>query len=308
MNFFSIFITILLPIFLQILIGFVVQKKLQLNIKTLSRVQMYVFIPALIFEKVYSSDLEGSLITQIIGFTIILFIILMILSLVMSKLIKLSRKKEKAFVNSVVLRNQGNFAIPLITMLYMNANNELALSIHMIVLLVTDLLTNTFGIFNSGSGSYTWKGALLKIFKLPLIYAIILGFILRGFHVTVPSPLMSSIEIMSDGLVPLALFTLGAQLVQTRFSVKDISVYISSFFRLLVSPLMAYLLTLVFGISGVMAQVLVIGAAAPTAVNSVLIAIECDGDSEYASLTVFSSTILSAITVSLVISLVFAYM
>ncbi len=57
-------------------------------------------------------------------------------------------------------------------------------------------------------------------------------------------------------------------------------------------------------IEGIAAQVLIIGAGAPTAVNSVLMAVEFDGDATYASETVFTSTVFSAITVSIVVGMV----
>ena len=59
-----------------------------------------------------------------------------------------------------------------------------------------------------------------------------------------------------------------------------------------------------WGISGVVAQVMVICAAAPSAVNTVLLAIEYRSDPEFASQTVFLSTLLSALTMPVVIALV----
>jgi predicted permease len=52
------------------------------------------------------------------------------------------------------------------------------------------------------------------------------------------------------------------------------------------------------------AEIAIISSAAPTAVNSVLLAIQYDSEPDFASQTVFFSTILSSITVSFVIFLV----
>jgi len=105
------------------------------------------------------------------------------------------------------------------------------------------------------------------------------------------------------GVVPLALFTLGAQLSETKIRLKDLSLFIAVIGRLIISPLIAYGLVLLFGIEGLMAQVLILGAAAPTAVNSVLLSIEFEGDYEYASQVVMLTTLLSIITVSIIIQL-----
>ncbi|MDA3845729.1 MAG: AEC family transporter [Vallitaleaceae bacterium] len=295
---------ILLPIFLQIIIGYGVQKKLKLDISTLTKIQLYVLIPALIFVKLYSSALEGSLIWKIVLFTVVLFVILFILSIILAKLMGFTKKKEKAFINAITLRNQGNYGIPLITLVFAGEMGATALAIHMVVLFTTNLLLNTVGLYNASSGTYSFKETVIKIIRLPMIYAIIIGFIFRGFAIKLYEPIETTMDIMSMGVVPLALFTLGAQLSETRIKLSDISLSIATFGRLILSPLVAFGLVKLFGIEGIMAQVLILGAAAPTAVNSVLLSIEFDGDYEYASQIVMLTTILSIVTVSIIIQLI----
>lgn len=295
---------ILLPIFLQIAIGYVFQKKFKLDIGSLTKVQLYILIPPLIFTKIAGSELEGSLIGQIVLFTTILFFILLIVSTVLSKLMRLERKKEKAFINALTLRNQGNYGIPLISLAFAGVASADALSIHMVVMFMTNILLNTIGLYNASSGSFTFKETIVKIFRLPIIYAILLGFVFKSFNLSVYKPIQDSLDIMSGGVVPLALFTLGAQLAETKLNIKDISLSVALIGRLILSPFLAYLLTLAFGIEGMMAQVLILGAAAPTAVNSVLLAIEFDGDYNYASQAVMLSTLFSLISVTTVIQLI----
>jgi predicted permease len=63
-----------------------------------------------------------------------------------------------------------------------------------------------------------------------------------------------------------------------------------------------------FVLTGIMAQILLIGSAFPTAVNSVILAVEFDGDHHFASQTVFTSTVMSAVTVSVIIALTMRFM
>lgn len=295
---------ILMPIFIQIGLGYIVQRKFKLDIGSLTKIQLYVLIPPLIFNKIANSNLEGDLIWQIILFTLILFFVLMGISTVASRIMKLDRKKEKAFINAVALRNQGNYGIPLISLAFTGVLAVDALSIHMVVMFTTNILLNTFGLYNASSGSFTLKQTIGKIIRLPIIYAIVFGFIFKGLNVGIYKPFQDTLEIMGNGVVPLALFTLGAQLSETRLDLKDFSLSLAVVGRLIISPLIAYLLVLAFGIHGVLAQVLILGAAAPTAVNSVLLAIEFDGDYNYASQTVMLTTLFSIVTVSTVIQLI----
>lgn len=303
-NFIFIFVNILSPIFILIGLGFLLRKKFELSVQTLTKVQMYILIPALLFKSIYESTINGEDVMVLFGFTVLLFFVLTILSTIVAKLLKLSRRKEKAFINSVALRNQGNFGIPLIALAFAGSGSEQALSLHIIVMLTTNLLLNTFGLYNASAGSYTGKEAIKNILRLPMIWAICLAIIVKLLHVQVPGPFMDTMDIMGRSMVAVALTTLGIQLASTVVNFKDITIYISNTMRLILSPIIAWLMVMVFGIEGMMAQVLILGAAAPTAVNSVLMAIEFGGDDSYASETVFTSTIFSAITVAIVVGMV----
>lgn len=295
---------ILSPIYMIILCGYFLQKKFHLNLQPLTKVQLYLFIPALMFLKIATSTLEGDMILQIISFTLSIFFTLMGLSYLTARFLGLERKKEKAFMNAVTLRNQGNFGIPLMALLFTGDIGPYAMSIHMTVLFVTNLLLNTIGLYNASSGSYTKKEALQKVLHMPIIYVLGLGFIFKGFSIPIPGPIYETLDIMGEAVVPLALFTLGAQLASTKLRLTDKSLPFAVIMRLILSPVLAWLLTLVFGITGILAQVLIIGASAPTAVNSVILALEFDGDSDYASEAVLLTTILCSVTVSLTILLV----
>ena len=295
---------ILSPIYIIILSGYLIQKKFKLSLQPLTKVQLYLFIPALIFIKIATSQLDSGLVFRIISFTVILFFSLMALSFLISKILGLGRKKEKAFMNAVILRNQGNFGIPLMSLLFTGAMGEYAMSVHMIVLFATNILLNTFGLYNASSGSYTRREAMIKVLRMPILYVVALGFMFKAFSLTIPAPIHESLDIMGNAVVPLALFTLGAQLANTKLALTDRSLPLATAMRLILSPLLAWLMTIAFGFTGIIAQVLIIGAAAPTAVNSVILAMEFDGDADYASETVLLTTLLCAVTVTITIHLV----
>lgn len=178
------------------------------------------------------------------------------------------------------------------------------MSIHMISLMTTTILMYTVGLYNASSGTYTSKDAIKNILKLPIVYVMILAVLLRQFSITIPNAQIETLNYLSKAVVPLALITLGAQLEETKFNFKDLSVYLSNFLRLLVSPILAYILCLIMGIDDkITRDVLIIGASTPTAVNSVLLAIEFKGDSDYASQSVFTSTLISSISIALVINI-----
>lgn len=306
-NLLYILTNILLPLFIPVGLAFVIQKKMKLDIKSLVKVHIFVFLPSLMFKNIYFNTLSGELIFQVITFTVTLFLVLILTSTLAARLFSLERSKEKAFVNGCSLMNQGNYGIPLITLLFAGTNSEYAISIQMTVLLTMSILINTIGLYNTSSGSYKGIDAIKNVFKMPLIYVILIGFILKSFSIELWPPITSTVLILAQAVVPLALFILGAQLAETEIKITNPFVYVANVFRLIISPIIAFGLIKLFGINGILAQVLIIGAAFPTAINSVILSIQFKGDHHYASQTVFTSTLLSSLTVTVIISLVLKY-
>lgn len=300
-NFMGILVNIILPVFIQIGVGFLIQKKFHLNLQTLAKIQFYAFIPALLFNKIYTSDISGGDIGMIMIFAVSLFTVMTIVATLVSRACGFHIKREKALVNAVTLLNSGNFGLPLVALLYAGPMATTALTFQVFFMLTQNILMNTFGLFNCTFGKYSMKEGLLKILRMPMIYSIIIAFVLKITVIPVPGALLSSTEIMGMALVPVAIFTLGAQLAETRIRLNSLVVYVPVILRLMVGPLVGYFFIKLFGLQGLMAQVLFIASAAPSAVNSLLLSIEFDSDPEYASQTVFISTVLSALTVSVVI-------
>lgn len=71
--------------------------------------------------------------------------------------------------------------------------------------------------------------------------------------------------------------------------------------RLIGGPCVAALLVPLFGFSGDVAAVLILGAAAPTAVNTALIAYEFKADARFATASVFYTTLFSALTATVLL-------
>ncbi len=106
---------------------------------------------------------------------------------------------------------------------------------------------------------------------------------------------------ITNGLVGFALITLGVQLSKTRPPRPVGRLGWALIIRLIAGPSVAIGLTWLFGIEGEVAAILILSAAAPTAVNTALIAHEYDADSEFAAAAVFYSTLSAAFVVALLL-------
>jgi predicted permease len=139
---------------------------------------------------------------------------------------------------------------------------------------------------------------------MPAIYCVVLAFILKTvpYDITL-TPVWPALDYARNALVPIALITLGVQLSKTTFEFKNQDAYISAIIRLLASPIIALLVIYLLNLQGVIAQVVMITAALPTAVNTALIAMECENYPNFASQAVLISTLIGSLSLVLVIFL-----
>ena len=72
-----------------------------------------------------------------------------------------------------------------------------------------------------------------------------------------------------------------------------IDVGISGMLRLVAGPLLAWGVVTLMGIDGLLAAALIVSSSVPTSLSSVLLAVEFDNEKEFASQSVFVSTLLS---------------
>src|SRR5699024_5319556 len=292
---------ILLPIFIIMGIGFFLQKKFQLNLDTLAKLNIYFLVPGFIFVKLYSVTFSGAIFLDIVLFFIIYIVLLFILSQSFSKLQKVNKAKRTTLSNGVVFFNSGNYGVPVNDLVF--KSDPLAMSVQVIILTMQNIFTFTYGIFALQSLKTGKLNALLGYFKMPILYAVVIAIILNYFNVSIPSFIWTSSNYIADAMIAIALIMLGAQVAQLKFKFELSTVYIHILLRLVLGPLIAFLIILVLGLDGMIAQAVFIASAMPTSVNSSVIAQEYNNFPDIAAQIVLLSTIFSAATVTGVIYL-----
>jgi len=288
--------------------------KFKLDLNTLTKINFYLFVPAFSFVNIYTTDISIDLV-RVIALTVVLLGIHFIFGAGIAKFLKLPKKTGKAFENSVMFNNSGNIGISLMTLVFTNppfvVNGtspylQAALSVQVMVLLVQNLTTNTLGFINSGGEGMTLKTGILRVIKMPALYAIICAILFKflpfDFKVT---PVWSALTYLKDGMISAALLTLGVQLSKTHINFKLKLPYIAAFCRLIGGPAAAFVLIKLFGFTGVTAQAVFIASATPTAVNTALLSVECRGDADFAVQAVTISTLFSAVTMTAAVYLAY---
>lgn len=296
-----IFTEIILPIFVLIVVGVVMQRAFKLDLYTLAKINIYFLSPALIFNKLYESELSFSLLFQVIFFISLLIVVLWMISYVIAKGLNLDDRMHLGFSNSIIFYNSANYGIPVNALVF--KQDPLAMSIQISVAIFQNVLLFSYGTLALSSARTGRLQAIVAYFKMPVFYALFLGILFKMLAIPIPQFLYTPIAYTSDALIAIALLTLGAQIAHIKPSLTYAPLYLSVFTRLVVGPVVAFIIILLFGFQGVIAQALLISSAMPTSVNSSIIAQEYNNVPEYAAQTVVVSTLFSSITLTFVIYL-----
>lgn len=298
MTLYHIFIDTVVPIFVLIGVGFVMDKKFRLDLPTLSKLNFYVFVPALIFVKMRGAEIDTDTMLRVGGYTVVHMLALYgIARLVL--LYKGLHEMKPVISLGAVFYNCGNYGIPLVTMAF----GEDQLGALAVVIMTQNLLNFTWGIYLIEKNMRGLRKVLTTFAKVPTLYAATAALALRAWDLPLPVQMAVPLDYMSDGLIAVALITLGAQLSRSLGLTNLGPLSIVTGLRLIVSPIVAAVIVWSFGFSGALASMLIVIAGTPVAVNVYILAAQYEREEDVASQAVFWSTLLSALTLSVLLLL-----
>lgn len=150
-------------------------------------------------------------------------------------------------------------------------------------------------------GRVRWQDVL----NAPVI-ATLLSVVLLLSRVHVPGVLADTISSVSGVTIPLSMLVIGTSLggISVRSVLTDWRVYVVSAVRLLVCPLLTWLVLRPFA-AGALLGISVLMAACPSAMLVTALCLQYGRSDAFASKCIFLSTILSAVTIPLLIWLLF---
>ncbi len=300
----AIFIDVCLPLLLVIGIGWALDRKFDFDLRSLVKLNIYLFVPAFILVRVSTSTISGSTAAMVVGFTLCISLSMGVISWLVSKLRGDDAIERAGLQLGTMFYNSGNWGLPLLTLAFPGEGGV----IQLFVLATMNLSGFTAGVYLANATNEKKNTALqnvIAIFKQPSVYAIAAAVALRamGNPLTEIEFIWLPLNHLSDALIAFALLTLGVQLSKTKPPKPVGRLGWALGIRLLGGPLIAMLLTWVFGIEGILAAILIVGAASPTAVNTALLAYEFGSDSRFAAATVYYSTLCATLVVTLLLTL-----
>ncbi|BDH60177.1 transporter [Lysinibacillus sp. PLM2] len=293
----EIIVRIILPMFILIISGALLNYKFNLNLSTLSNILIYYFLPIVCFFNIYNTNFEKEVVINIILYVVLYNCLLILLTIFYGKRLNLSFEEYATFKNGAVLSNSANYGIPVSNLVF--KSDPVGTSVQVIIAVIQNVLTYTWGFLNASSinGKIT-KKHVIKMLKIPIIYGLIIAVIMKVFNLEIPSVLEIPLKQIDDGFIAIALLTLGAQISFKGLGQIDKVVLNAIVIRIIFSQIISLLMIFSLGITGLLAKALFLSSSFPSNRSAALIALEYNNVPDKAALIVVYTTLLSPLTVA----------
>lgn len=302
-------INTIVPIFLVILVGFVIKKKGLIPegfLAPANKLTYYIAIPAMIFSAIVRGNFFDHFDQWLLIGTLIPLFILLLIGWILSMLIKVPRDQRGTFLDTAIHGNIGYIGLAVV-FYYLGKTALTAASVLAGFLMLTHnslavivLLANA----PKQPGKKPFKQILAGILGNPIIATSAAGILFSVLSLHLPVILERTLGIIGNLALPLALLVIGASL-SFRYERKQmIYILISCFFKLILLPALGIWMYSLFGIPPALYLPGLILLSAPVATVSSIMASEMRGDPIMAANTVSLSTALSLITYSMWLHLV----
>lgn len=292
----DILLEVVLPVFVLIGVGSLMQRVFELDLYTLAKINFYFITPAAVFMSMYLSEMSGDLLGTIALFYAMYSLILYLIGCIVAKSFKFNKGMKAAFNNSIMLDNAGNYGMPISALVF--KGDPLAASIQAFIMSMQSLLTFTYGVLSIQGAQLkgNYRSLVVGFLKMPVPYALLLGILWNALDAPLPTFLSMPLTYAQQSMVAVALLTLGAQIVKYPLRLGRITVYVSMFIRLLIAPVIGIALVYLLGLEGMTAQALIIASGMPTGVNASILAEEYRNEPDFAAQTVLISTLFNVVT------------
>ena len=251
---------VLFPVFFIVGIGYLLGKKSpNLDTSFITNYAANFGTPALVIFAVLSSGVTYSIFAEYFIYSLIAIILFAIIGI----LFLIPMKKD--FIRELppfILPNTGNMGIPICLFAYGPLGMGVAAAISSVVI----LLHFTLNVFLANK-----KFDIKIIIKSPSFYAILFAVLFLYFEIETPTFVLNTVMLLAYGMIVLILISLGVALTKLKvFSFK--SSVISSIGRVIIGPIIGFILIKIFNLSGFAAGVLLIQSSMPSAILTYLIA------------------------------------
>ena len=302
MSLLSAFTEAVLPVLAVAGAGYALGVYTDVKPEPLSTVTIYVLIPALVFHSLATTEIGSGEGARIVVVAVVLTLVMWGISEGVALFASDGTGNRNGLVLAGTFPNTANYGIPLSVFAFPSVGRTTAI----LYVVGSTVMLYTVGVYvASRDAAGSSLGAVKRVARLPLVYAVVAGVAANAFLSADPEvAAFETLRLVGDSSIPIMLIVLGVQLARATPSGAVREVALANVVRLVVAPVVAVPVVVAFGFTNPdVARVVLLEASTPVAVSTVILTVEFGGEADYASTAVLTTTLASVVTVTLLIEL-----
>ncbi len=252
-------LSITLPIFSIVLVGFIYGRVKKPNMTGANQVIIDLALPCLIFTSLSAKQFE---LTSASLFVLSATIVVIFSGLLIWPLAKYSGTGAKALLPSVMFGNVGPIGIPITVLAF----GPEGLAPAILILVFSNILH-----FSVGVGIMSGRVDAKLIYASPLVWATILGILFSYLRLSLPDWVGISVSMIGTILVPLMLLSLGTRLADSKIEHLKVGA-IGSILSIISRLIITYIVLMLVPLEPIQKGALILFAGLPPAVFNYMFA------------------------------------
>ena len=291
-------------LFILILVGYIATKTNLIDsslTKKLSKLIMNIFLPCMIINSMqleYSPTILKKVLLLIL-ISLFIYAISFLIAIIF-KAISKSKNDIGVYQFAILFSNVGFMGYPIVEAIL----GKDAIFYAAIFNIPFNLLIMTLGVFvickENNNYSFSFKSLIN-----PVIISIFIGLSLFILNIKLPYIINRPIELLGNITTPLSMIVIGSMLCLSSISecVKNKKLYIVSFIRLVLMPILIYFILKGIVYDKLLFSIPIVIVSMPVASNTAILSSEYNANDKLASQLVFMSTLFSIVTIPIISSI-----
>jgi malate permease and related proteins len=293
------FVQSVLPVLLIGGLGYLLGRARTLDLAPITGLTVLVLVPAIVFDSLARATLPRDLLTRLVLHVGLQMAAVWAITALVARMAGWRGADEGGLLLATLFANSGNVGLPLA--LFAFGPDGLAIAGGWFA--VMSIASSTIQPYLAARARVGVRGALGRVVRQPIIYAVAAGVIVNLSGWTLPAPVANASRLLAGGAVALMLLLLGLQLARLAVREEASGAALATAIRLVAAPPIAWGAGRLVGLEGLAFSVAVIQASTPVAITSALWALEFGARPALVSAAVVLSTAVSVVTLTVLLAM-----
>lgn len=303
MNNFIFSLNATVPIFLVILLGWVLMQKHMLTKEFTTVADKFVFkiaLPCLLFKDIATANIKETFDLTFVLFCMITTTIMFLTTWLLTALFMKDKSMVGAFIQASVRGSSAVLGIAFVQNIYGNSGMAPMMIVASVPLYnIFSVIILTFNSNESTKDTNKIKTACINVLKNPIIIAIFAALVVALLEIPIPTMALKTVSNVAATATPLALLVVGATFEGKQAISKIKPTALATFIKLILLPALFLPIAYLFGFRNSEMVAILVMLASPTTVTCYIMAKNMHNDAVLSSSIVVTATLFSSVTLTM---------